>query len=65
MNLPIADNIVERAVINIKEFGYSEVNSDNIFTDYIYSRFFKNILKDNFGSGYDDEIKYLLSKLEV
>ena len=65
MNLIIVDNIVEGVILNLKEFGYKDVNSDNIFTDYVYSRFFKSILNDNVGNGYDEEIKYLLSKLEV
>jgi hypothetical protein len=65
VNLIIVDNIVEGVILNLKEFGYKDVNSDNIFTDYVYSRFFKSILNDNVGNGYDEEIKYLLSKLEV
>ena len=64
MNLFIAEKMVEVAIANLKEFGYSDVNSDNIFTDYLYSRFFKSMLKENIGNWYDEEIKYLLSKLE-
>jgi hypothetical protein len=56
--------MAEVAIANLKEFGYSDVNSDNIFTDYLYSRFFKSMLKENIGNGYDEEVKYLLSKLE-
>jgi len=64
VNLFIAEKMVEVAIANLKEFGYSDVNSDNIFTDYLYSRFFKSMLKENIGNWYDEEIKYLLSKLE-
>lgn len=41
--------IVQDCINNIKEFGYPYVDNKNIFTDDIYSRFFKRILEDNLG----------------
>lgn len=41
--------IVNNCVKNIKEFGYPNVDSKNIFTDVIYSKFFKSILEQNLG----------------
>lgn len=38
------------------EFGYPNVNSDNIITDQVYSMFFDNMLKDNLGHGVDKAI---------
>jgi hypothetical protein len=38
--------LLDRAIRNLKEFGYPDVNETNIFSDYIYSEFFKRMLKD-------------------
>lgn len=41
------NEIIENGVKNLKEFGYPNVNSENIFTDEIYRAFFKSMLKDS------------------
>ncbi len=33
----------------MKDFGYENVNSDNIISDEVYSLLFKNMLNDNLG----------------
>jgi hypothetical protein len=38
--------LINKDVVNLREFGYSEVNCDNILTDYIYSGFFKQMLEE-------------------
>lgn len=62
----VKSSIICECVNNIKEFGYSNVNKDNIFTDEIYSRFFKRILKSNLGknSFVDCAIDELLKELK-
>jgi len=42
-------HLIKAGMKNLKEFGYPEVNSDNILTDEVYSEFFKSMLKDNLG----------------
>ena len=41
------NEVIENGVKNLKEFGYPNVNSENIFTDEIYRAFFKSMLKDS------------------
>lgn len=41
--------IIETAVKNLKNFGYPNVNSTNIFTDEIYKSFFLKMLENNIG----------------
>lgn len=60
----IKDKLIESGVKNIREFGYPDVDKNSIFTDEIYSRFFVDMLKDNLGKGYDDEIKEILQSIE-
>jgi len=37
--------IIDQAVKNMHEFGYSHVNSKNILTDEVYKQFFLSMLK--------------------
>jgi len=41
--------LINAGVSNLKEFGYPDVNEDNILTDMVYSAFFKSMLEDNKG----------------
>lgn len=41
--------IISNGVKNLKEFGYHYVNEENILTDKVYSKFFKNMLIENKG----------------
>lgn len=59
------DKIIAQGVANLKEFGYPDCNAENILTDRIYSAFFKSILEDNLGKGYDGHINGLLAKIEA
>ena len=47
------DKLIVEGIKRLKEFGYSDVNEDNIFSDFIYSRFFKSMIKENKGQGYE------------
>jgi len=61
------NKIIENGVKNLKEFGYPNVNSENIFTDEIYRVFFKSMLKDSMDMTTNktilDALKELLSKI--
>lgn len=59
----IETKIVGAGVKNLKEFGYPHCNAQNILNDQIYSAFFRRMLEDNLGKGYDESIKSLLQKL--
>ena len=61
------NEVIENGVKNLKEFGYPNVNSENIFTDEIYRAFFKSMLKDSMDMTTNKTIlnvlKELLSKI--
>ncbi len=59
----IRKKLIESGVRNLREFGYPDVDTENILTDMIYSRFFKSMLEDNLGKGFDNEIHALLSEI--
>jgi hypothetical protein len=46
----IKDKIIINGVQNLKEFGYKNVNTENILTDEVYSIMFLKMLEDNLGS---------------
>lgn len=56
--------LIDAGVRNLREFGYSSCDSENILTDKIYSAFFLSMLKDNLGKGADGEINKLISEIE-
>lgn len=60
------EKIINAGVHNLKQFGYPAVNSENIFTDEVYSLFFKNMLNDNLGVSFeiDQVIQKILSKIK-
>ncbi len=43
--------LIENGIKNLKEFGYPDVNKENILTDYVYSKMFLGMLKENLGNG--------------
>jgi len=57
------DKILAAGVRNLKEYGYPDVNKENILTDPIYSAFFKSMLNDNLGKGVDEVINGLLGDI--
>ncbi len=69
--IEMADNLVRNSLIkngvkNLRQFGYPSVNKDNILTDYLFSQFFLNMLRDNKGSQYanvDREIDQLIAEI--
>ena len=40
------NKIIQRGIAALKEFGYPDVNEENILTDEVYSLFFKRMLED-------------------
>lgn len=48
-NEQIKDHLLKAGVKNLKEYGYPEVNKENILTDIVYKAFFKSMLEDNKG----------------
>jgi hypothetical protein len=64
MNAKIKAKLIENGVKNLKTFGYPDCDKDNILTDKIYSRFFKGMLEDNKGHGFDAEIESILADIE-
>lgn len=59
----IRNRLISAGVRNLKEFGYPNVSADNLITDRVYRAFFKSMLEDNKGKGYDAEVDELLSLL--
>lgn len=47
----IKNKLIEAGVKNLKAFGYSDVNKDNILTVSIFSMFFKSMLEDECNGG--------------
>lgn len=63
MEQKIVEKIIENGVKNLKSFGYPSVTKENILTDMIYGAFFKRMLDEAKGKGFDDEINHILSKI--
>lgn len=61
--MSVRDKLIAAGVRNLKEYGYPAVDAENILTDEIYSGFFKSMLEDNLGQGFDTEINGLLASL--
>lgn len=59
----VREKLIAAGVRNLKEYGYPNVDTDNILTDPIYSAFFASMLADNLGHGVDAEIKALQQEL--
>lgn len=59
----IRSKLIAAGVKNLKEFGYTEVNADNILTDLIYGGFFLSMLRDNLGHGFDKQINELIDEV--
>ena len=58
--------LIQAGINNLKEFGYPDVDMDNILTDEIYKAFFLTMLKDNKGHRVDIDaaIDRLIMKIE-
>jgi len=51
--------MIAAGVRNLHSYGYPHCTAENIFTDEVYSAFFKSMLESNKGQGFDDEIKLI------
>ncbi|MBU2839454.1 hypothetical protein HF670_07730 [Acidithiobacillus thiooxidans] len=49
--MKVREKLIRAGVRNLKEFGYSNVNSVNILTDTVFAAFFKSMLKDKLRNG--------------
>jgi len=41
------DGLIQAGIRNLREFGYPDVNAENILTDRVYSAFFVSMLRDS------------------
>jgi hypothetical protein len=64
MKHDVRTSLIAAGVANLKEYGYPEVSPETILSDRIYSSFFKSMLYDNLGQGFDAQIKALLVEIE-
>lgn len=47
----IRQRVLKAGVKNLREFGYPNVDTENILTDLVYKDFFLSMLEDNLGKG--------------
>lgn len=64
-NQKVINKLIENGVKNLQEFGYPDANKDNILTDMVYAAFFKRMLNDAKGQGFDEEVNEILSKVST
>lgn len=62
--MSVREKLIAAGVRNLQEFGYEAASKDNILTDEVYSMFFKSMLNDNLGNGFDDDINALIAEIE-
>ena len=62
----IKNHLLKAGVKNLKEFGYPNVNTENILTDEVYSKMFESMLHDNKGhsANVDEVIGELLKEIK-
>ena len=65
MKNTIREKLITAGIRNLKEFGYPAVDSTNILTDFIYKAFFRSMLEDNRGQGFDKEINGLIAEIDA
>lgn len=61
--MSVRSHLIAAGVKNLKAYGYPSVNAENILTDDIFKAFFRSMLEDNLGQGYDAEINALLKEI--
>lgn len=63
----IREKLITNGVRNLKEFGYPKVNKENIFTDLVYSQFFKRMLEQSKGNrdDFDVVIDEIISEIKT
>lgn len=60
----VRELLIDRGVVNLREFGYPDCTAENIMQDMVYKAFFKSMLEDNKGHGYDKQINALLAEIK-
>lgn len=58
--------LIARGVENLREFGYTSVDTSNILTDDVFSRFFRSMLEDSLGArgDIDEAIGRLMAEID-
>ena len=66
MKEELRKRIIENGIKNLNEFGYTQVDKDNILTDDVYSQFFLSMLNDNLGNNkvVDEVINGLIKEIK-
>lgn len=65
-NKEIRTHILELGVTYLKDFGHTDVNTENILTDPKHKKFFGELIEAEIGSGkhIDDAIEELLKEIK-
>jgi hypothetical protein len=63
--LDVRAQLIKAGVSNLVQFGYGHASADNILTDEIYRKFFRSMLTDNLGQGFDREINGLIAEIDA
>jgi len=58
------DQILDAGVKNLREFGYPHVDRQNILTDQVYSAFFRKMLEESRGLGFDGDLNNMLDEID-
>lgn len=67
-NSEIKSLLIKAGISNLREFGYPDVNEEEILTDEVYGLFFDNMLKDNLGKSttqVDEVINELIEQIKT
>jgi hypothetical protein len=57
----ITEQLIKNGVKNLKQFGYKQVDENNILTDEVYSEFFVSMLENNLG--FDKKVDEAINEL--
>lgn len=55
--------MIDGAVRNIREFGYPDVNTENVFSEYVYSKLFEGMVEQTIGDDLLEEMRFACQKL--
>jgi hypothetical protein len=62
--LDVRTQLIKAGVKNLAQFGYPHASTDNILNDSVYRKFFRSMLEDNLGQGFDTEINALIAEID-
>ena len=66
MNIKVINNVVDSTVKTLKDFGYDNVNKNNLYTNELYRDVFEELLHGNemIVENYPQEYQFILRKIE-